>query len=170
MNLLDAPVTVDLLTLADQWMTVVGDAEIPAGKYSQLRFVVTGAYLKVAGETGDKIYATSADYAGLPAGAVVGGSLQTPSFSHSGLKVKFPGGVTVEGETSLLVDFDVAQSFGHQAGQGDKWVMHPVLKGERRRAGRGRPRPAISRLDREEARPGRCPGEFFLVDRRVSRF
>jgi len=128
-NLLDAPVTVDLLTLADQWMTVVGDAEVPAGKYSQLRFVVSGAYLKVAGESGDKIYATSADYAGLPAGAVVDGSLQTPSFSHSGLKVKFPGGVTVEEETSLLVDFDVAESFGHPAGQGDKWVMHPVLKG-----------------------------------------
>jgi hypothetical protein len=128
-NLLTAPVTVDLLTLADQWMTLVGDVEIPAGKYGQLRFVISGAYLKVAGETGDKIYATSADYAGLPAGAVVGGSLQAPSFSHSGLKVKFPGGVTVEGETSLLVDFDVAQSFGHQAGQGDKWVMHPVLKG-----------------------------------------
>jgi aerobic-type carbon monoxide dehydrogenase small subunit (CoxS/CutS family) len=37
--------------------------------------------------------------------------------------------VTVEGETALLVDFDVAESFGKQAGQGDKWVMHPVLKG-----------------------------------------
>ena len=91
-NLLDAPVTVDLLTLADQWMTLVGDAEVPAVKYGQLRFVVSGAYLKVAGETGDKIYATSTDYAGLPAGAEVSGSLQTPSFSNSGLKVSFPGG------------------------------------------------------------------------------
>jgi hypothetical protein len=128
-NLLAAPVTVDLLTLADEWMTLVGDAEIPAGKYGQLRFVVSGAYLKVAEEGGDRIYATSPDYAGLPAGAEVSGSLQTPGFAQSGLKVSFPGGVTVEGETALLVDFDVAESFGHQAGQGDKWVMHPVLKG-----------------------------------------
>ena len=128
-NLLSAPVTIDLLTLADEWMTLVGDAEIPAGKYGQLRFVVSGAYLKVAEDGGDRIYATSSDYAGLPAGAEVSGALQTPGFSTSGLKVQFPGGVTVEGETSLLVDFDVAESFGHQAGQGDRWVMHPVLKG-----------------------------------------
>ena len=128
-NLLSAPVTVDLLTLADEWMTLVGDAEIPAGTYGQLRFVVSGAYLKVAEEGGDRIYATSTDYAGLPDGAEVSGSLQAPSFANSGLKVSFPGGVTVEGETALLVDFDVADSFGKQAGQGDKWVMHPVLKG-----------------------------------------
>jgi hypothetical protein len=128
-NLLAAPVTVDLLTLADEWMTLVGDAEIAAGKYGQLRFVVSGAYLKVAEEGGDRIYATSTDYAGLPDGAEVSGSLQTPGFASSGLKVSFPGGVTVEGETALLVDFDVAESFGKQAGQGDKWVMHPVLKG-----------------------------------------
>jgi len=128
-NLLSAPVTVDLLTLADEWMTLVGDADIPAGTYGQLRFVVTGAYLKVAEEGGDRIYATSTDYAGLPDGAEVSGALQAPSFANSGLKVSFPGGVTVEGETALLVDFDVAESFGKQAGQGDKWVMHPVLKG-----------------------------------------
>ena len=128
-NLLSAPVTVDLLTLANEWMTLVGDAEIPAGKYGQLRFVVSGAYLKVEEEGGSRIYATSTDYAGLPAGAEVSGSLQAPGFAHSGLKVSFPGGVTVEGETGLLVDFDVAESFGKQAGQGDRWVMHPVLKG-----------------------------------------
>jgi hypothetical protein len=126
-NLLAAPVTVDLLTLADEWMPLVEGVEVPAGSYGQLRFVVTGAYLRVAGETGDRIYATSADYAGLPEGAAVEGSLQTPGFSQSGLKVSFPGGLTVDGETALLVDFDVAESFGHQTGQG--WVMHPVLKG-----------------------------------------
>src|SRR5262245_28261033 len=98
-NLLSAPVTVDLLTLADNWMTLVGDAEIPAGHYGQLRFVVSGAYLRVEEDGGERIYATSPDYDGLPDGAEVGGTLQTPSFGHSGLKVSFPGGVTVEGET-----------------------------------------------------------------------
>ena len=127
-NLLAAPVTVDLLTLADEWMTLVEGVEIPAGQYGQVRFVISGAYLRVEEESGDKIYATSADYDGLPDGAEVGGSLQAPSFSTSGFKVSFQGGLTVEGETGLLVDFDVAESFGHQTGP-DKWIMHPVLKG-----------------------------------------
>lgn len=128
LNLLDAPVTVDLLTLADEWMTLVGDAEIPAGHYGQLRFVVSGAYLRVEEEGGDRIFATSADYAGLPEGAEVGGNLLAPSFLNSGLKVSFQGGLTVEGETALLVDFDVAESFGKQAGS-NLWVMHPLLRG-----------------------------------------
>ena len=29
----------------------------------------------------------------------------------------------------VLVDFDVSQSFGHQAGNSGRWVMHPVIKG-----------------------------------------
>ena len=128
LNLLSAPVTVDLLTLADEWMTLVGDAEIPAGHYGQLRFVVSGAYLRVEEAEGDRIYATSSDYEGLPEGAEVGGNLQTPSFLNSGLKVSFQGGLTVEGETAILVDFDVSESFGKQAGN-NLWVMHPVLKG-----------------------------------------
>ena len=129
LNLLAEPVTVDLLTLADEWMTLIEGVDIPAGKYGQLRFVVSGAYLRVEEAEGNRIYATSSDYEGLPDGAEVGGDLQAPSFASSGLKVKFPGGVTVEDETALLVDFDVAESFGKQAGQGGKWVMHPVLKG-----------------------------------------
>ena len=128
-NLLAEPVTVDLLTLADEWMTLIEGAEIPAGTYGQLRFVVSGAYLRVEEEEGDRIYATSSDYEGLPDGAEVGGDLIAPSFLNSGLKVSFAGGLLVEGETALLVDFDVAESFGKQAGQGDRWVMHPVLKG-----------------------------------------
>lgn len=127
--LLDEPVTVDLLTLADEWMTLIEGAEIPAGTYGQLRFIVSGAYLRVEEESGNRIYATSSDYAGLPEDAEVGGDLIAPSFAQSGLKVNFPGGVTVDGETTLLVDFDVAESFGKQAGQSGKWVMHPVLKG-----------------------------------------
>ena len=129
LNLLAEPVTVDLLTLVDEWMTLIEGAEIPAGTYGQLRFVVSGAYLRVEEAEGERIYATSSDYAGLPDDAEVGGDLIAPSFAHSGLKVSFPGGVTVEGETALLVDFDVAESFGRQAGQSGKWVMHPMLKG-----------------------------------------
>lgn len=128
-NLLEAPVTVDLLTLADEWMTLVDGAEVPDGQYGQLRFVISGAYLRVEEAEGDRIFATSADYDGLPEGAEVAGSLQTPSFGQSGLKVNFAGGLALDEETILLVDFDVAESFGKEAGQSGKWVMHPVLKG-----------------------------------------
>jgi hypothetical protein len=128
-NLLAEPVTVDLLTLVDEWMPLIEDVEIPNGQYGQLRFVVSGAYLRVEEDGGNRIFATSADYDGLPDGADVGGTLQAPSFSQSGLKVSFPGGLTIDDETTLLVDFDVADSFGKQVGNGNRWIMHPVLKG-----------------------------------------
>ena len=56
------------------------------------------------------------------------GELQMPSFSSSGLKVSFTGGLAIDDETILLIDFDVAESFGQETGSG-KWVLHPVLTG-----------------------------------------
>jgi hypothetical protein len=52
-----------------------------------------------------------------------------PSLGQSGLKVRMPDGKLDigEGETIVLIDFDVQQSFGHQAGKSGKWVMHPVV-------------------------------------------
>ena len=105
-------------------------ATVPAGTYSQLRFVITDAYIEV--ENGDgttNIYASSPSYAGLPSGARVAGELQMPSLAQSGLKVDLPGGsIRIEGDQRiLLVDFDVAQSFGHAAGGSGRWVMHPVV-------------------------------------------
>lgn len=125
----DTPVTTDLLTLATDVATLVDGAAVPAGTYSQLRFVITGAYLDVGGT----LYASSPTYEGLPQGAVVGGQLQTPSYGQSGLKVILPDGGLVVGDAgeTLVVDFDVAQSFGHGTGQADKWVMHPVVKATR---------------------------------------
>ena len=128
--LMDTPVTTDLLTLANTTAELVSDAVIPAGSYSELRFVITGGYIEVEKEDGStSIHASSPDYAGLPEGATVDGSLQMPSFAQSGLKVKIPdGGLDIAGERKIvLVDFDVSRSFGHQAGNAGKWVMHPVL-------------------------------------------
>ena len=124
-------VTTDLLTLADSTAELVRDAVVPGGSYNQLRFVITGGYIEVENADGTtSIYASSPDYAGLPAGAQVRGELQMPSYSSSGVKVKLPGDGTfrVDGDQRvLLVDFDVAQSFGHATG-GDRWVMRPVLE------------------------------------------
>jgi hypothetical protein len=129
--LLNVPVTTDLLTLAQSTAQLVDEAIVPAGTYAQLRFVITGGYIEV--ENGDgttSIYASSPTYAGLPAGAHVAGTLQMPSFAESGLKVNLPGGSTTldSDEKVYLVDFNVAQSFGHDAGGSGDWVMHPVVK------------------------------------------
>ncbi len=126
----NSKVTTDLLTLANDTATLVNNAVVPSGTYSQLRFVISGAYIEVAQSGGGSIiYASSPTYEGLPAGAQVGGALQMPSLGESGLKVDLPaGGVTVGTDSKvLLVDFDVSQSFGHQAGTSGTWVMHPVM-------------------------------------------
>jgi hypothetical protein len=125
-NLLSQPVTTDLLTLVDDVATLV-DMDVPSGTYPQLRFVIDGAYLRVEdADGGDLVYATP-DYSEAP--PEVDGTLMCPSCSQSGLKVTMPGGIVLDGTAqTLVVDFSVADSFGHEAGQSGKWVMHPSLK------------------------------------------
>ncbi|UCF20400.1 MAG: DUF4382 domain-containing protein [Gemmatimonadota bacterium] len=138
---------INLLDLAGTWMELVGDAEVPAGVYSQLRFIVGGSVL-VLGEfdaednlTIEKIYASSeqdledlneeiGDGLVPPPGTELG-DLHCPSCSQTGFKVRFPGGVVVlePGENVLMVDFDVSETFGHQAGNSGRWIMHPTLLG-----------------------------------------
>lgn len=119
-------VTTDLLTLSNDTATLVEDAVVPPGHYTQLRFVITGGYIDVGG----KIYASSPTYAGLPPEASVAGKLQMPSYAQSGLKIDLPaGGLDLGTEQKIVVvDFDVSRSFGHQAGKSGMWVMHPVCK------------------------------------------
>ena len=124
-------VTTNLLSLSNDVLQLVDDKPIPAGSYSQLRFVVTGGYIEVekAGG-GTTLYATSPDYAGLPAGAHVDGELKCPSCAQSGFKVLLDRGEQIDltGDRTLLVDFDVSQSFGKPAGNSGKWILRPVLK------------------------------------------
>jgi hypothetical protein len=117
---------VDLLTLSGgRTAELVNGAVVPAGRYSEMRMVVCEAY--VVADNGD-VYATRD--AVLPAGVTADGQLQVPSGCSSGFKIKFKGGEPVELEsesTIMTVDFDVSQSFGHQAGNSGRWIMHPVL-------------------------------------------
>lgn len=127
-TLTDTPTTVSLLELQNATLDLVKDAEVPAGSYSQLRLVVTGGYVELQDGS---IFASSPDYEGLPAGATVTGELRLPSLGQSGIKVTLPGSaLEVTGSQKIvLLDFDVAQSFGHEAGNSGAWVMHPVIKG-----------------------------------------
>jgi Domain of unknown function (DUF4382) len=122
------PVTTDLLTLSSDVSKIVDGAEVPAGTYHELRFVVDGGYIQVADGSGDvRTYATDG-YQGAP--QPVDGTLKCPSCAQSGIKVVLPdSGLTLanDQQVTLLVDFDVSQTFGHQAGNSGMWVMHPTL-------------------------------------------
>ena len=126
--LTQTPKTVDLLTLAASATSLVQGVEVPSGTYTQLRFKITGACLAVDdGNGGSTVYATTG-YDGTPCGAAATGALQAPSFAESGLKVTMAADALVltAPEKIVLVDFDVSQSFGHEA---SGWVMHPVITG-----------------------------------------
>jgi hypothetical protein len=125
-TLLDHPVTVDLIQLQNAVSTLVRGLDVPAGSYSQLRLVISGGYI----QSGNEIFASSPDYEGLPPGVHATGTLVMPSLGQSGLKIDLPGGKLDVGadETIVMIDFNAAESFGHEAGHSGRWVMHPVIK------------------------------------------
>jgi len=126
--LTQTPTTVDLLTLAATTATLVQDVEVPSGHYEQLRFKITGACLAVDNGSGESdVYATDG-FDATHCGGAATGPLEAPSFAQSGLKVTLTGNaLDLTGpEKVVLVDFDVSQSFGHEA---SGWVMHPVVTG-----------------------------------------
>ncbi|HEX8271403.1 MAG TPA: DUF4382 domain-containing protein [Longimicrobiaceae bacterium] len=119
---------INLLSLAGGKFTdLVSGVTVQPGTYSQLRVVVDGAYVVTSD---NKVYATSG--ATLPAGVTSTGELKCPGCAQSGFKVVFPGGITVSDATTLLVDFDVNQSFGHEAGNSGKYILKPVLIGTKK--------------------------------------
>jgi hypothetical protein len=89
----------DLLTLQNGVTATLGTATVPTGSYSQIRLLVDSARVTLkAGNT----FADGTNTA----------KLTVPSGSQTGLKVTFSPPVTVtEGQTVLVVDFDISQSF-----------------------------------------------------------
>jgi len=124
------PVTTNLLDLQNEVLALVEDIAVPAGTYSQLRLRISGGFVEVEQEDGStRIYASSPDYAAAQ-GVTAYGTLQMPSFEQAGLRVNLPGGSVRldDDEYVLLLDFNVAESFGQQAGGSGQWVMHPVIR------------------------------------------
>jgi len=112
----------DLLDLRNSFISLVDDDEVPVGNYNQIRLRIPEGCIETV--DGD-VYATEGfDACGTPTGR-----LQMPSFGTSGLKINLPpeAEVRTEGHTIVLLDFDVAESFGHDAGNSNMWVMHPVI-------------------------------------------
>ena len=128
-DLLDEPTElIELTALVGITQPLLQDEEVEPGPYGQLRFVIGGAVLEAADGT---VYAK--DGAQHPDGLEATGQLQCPSCSQTGIKVVLQGDdlVMEEGMNDVLLDFDVTQSFGRQAGQSGMWVMRPVIHGVR---------------------------------------
>lgn len=127
--LLDEPTgLVELTSLAGTATPLVQDEEVESGSYGQLRFVIGGAVLETT--DGDVF---SKDETEHPDGMEATGQLHCPSCSESGIKVLLRGEdlVLEEGANEFLLDFDVTQTFGREAGQSGMWVMRPVIHGVR---------------------------------------
>ncbi len=107
----------DLLTLQNGVTAEMANVSIPTGSYSQVRLIVDSARVVLkAGHTFSDGSTTA--------------SLRVPSGSESGLKVNFSGPVSVTtGQTVLLVDFDLSQSFVFQgpSSHPNSVLLKPVL-------------------------------------------
>lgn len=115
---------INVTALQESAAALIEDQSLPAGHYGEVRFVLDGAVL----QAGDQVYAFGG--AQHPGGLATTGELKCPSCVQSGLKVKLSDGLEiVDGDNGLLLDLDVAQSFGHEAGNSGMWVMHPVIHG-----------------------------------------
>lgn len=123
-SLLEAPTELlNITALRDSAALLVADVEVDSLEYRQIRFIIGDAVLETS--AGEVYVLGDAEH---PGGVAATGTLVCPSCDQSGIKVKLDGALRMEeGENGLLLDFDVSQSFGHQAGQSGKWIMHPVI-------------------------------------------
>lgn len=98
----------NLLELTNGRDTMLTDAQIPAGRISQIRLVL-GTNNYAITKTGERI------------------ELTTPSAQQSGLKVQVQQTVTGGMLYRLMLDFDAAKSIV-QAGNSGKYILKPVLR------------------------------------------
>jgi hypothetical protein len=115
---LAAPQRVDLLTLTNGTLLPLGQTQLPAGKYTQMRLVLG-----------------STPPAGSPAGTLAnsikptGGTetaLTTPSGLQSGLKMNIDIDVAADKVADFAIDFDACKSFV-KAGNSGQYLLKPVL-------------------------------------------
>lgn len=98
----------NLLDLTNGKDTILADAEIPAGRISQIRLLL-GDNNYIITKTGQKI------------------NLTTPSAQQSGLKVQIQQDVTGGILYRLVLDFDAAKSIV-KAGNSGQYLLKPVLR------------------------------------------
>ncbi len=120
----------DLTELTNDFVTLVDDFVLEQGTYSQLRLVISEACIGVdTGEGPDDVF-VSAGASDVECEGTEVGELQMPSFAETGIKVIFQGAIEVGSDQMIvLIDFDVFESFGKEAGGSGQWVMDPTIHG-----------------------------------------
>ena len=127
--LMDTPFTTDLLTLSNDVATLVQDYPV-SGSFNELRLIIPAGCVGQK-NADDETEVWETEGFGMCEGPVVG-ELRQPSSASSGFKVKFKGGgVDIDGERKiLLLDVDVAQTFGPPAGASGARIMDPIVWAE----------------------------------------
>lgn len=126
----DEPWEGDLTELTNSFEMIVDAFALPQGTYSQLRVIVSEACIGVdTGEGPDDADVYVSDGASVECVGTEVGELHMPSLSQTGIKVIFQGPIEVSGEQAILLDFDVSESFGKEAGGSGRWVMDPTIHG-----------------------------------------
>jgi hypothetical protein len=118
---MDQPKRLDLLSLTNGVLAELGQKSLPAGKYQQLRLVLS--------ENG-----TAAPFANsvVPTGGKDEVALATPSADQSGLKVNTNMDVIANQTADFVIDFDACKSIvtagnGNGNGNAGKYLLKPVL-------------------------------------------
>jgi hypothetical protein len=111
---LATPKRLDLLDLTNGVLEELGQTELPAGTYNQVRLVL------VENSASDPLA-----NAVQPTGAALV-PLRTPSGQQSGLKLKSTFEVAADGLADLVLDFDACRSVV-KAGNGGNYNLKPVL-------------------------------------------
>lgn len=115
---LTEPKTINLLALTEGKTELLGDFQIGAGEYSDVRF-----YLDAAENGGDA--ANAGTYIAFADGTTE--PLYVPSGTQSGYKANGEFTVPINGTVNLTADFDLRKSVV-KAGNSDKWILKPVIR------------------------------------------
>ena len=115
----EGPITYDLLALTRGEFEMLGNFELNAGHYSQLRFILD------ASEYGQGAPITSGAYIQFDDNTTA--PLYVPSGSQSGFKAVGAFSIPVNGETYVTADFDVRKSIV-KTGNNDRYILKPVIR------------------------------------------
>jgi len=112
---IDAPRRIDLLELTNGVLEELGQAVLPAGKYTQMRLVLA-----------DNSESTPLANSVVLSGTKAEEPLKTPSGQQSGIKMNVD--ITVEPDTvaDFVIDFDACKSVV-KAGASGKYLLKPVV-------------------------------------------
>jgi hypothetical protein len=115
---LATPQRVDLLTLTNGTLLPLGQTELQAGKYTQMRLVLgsTAPSSWPSGTLANSIQPTGGQEV----------ALTTPSALQSGLKMNVDIDVAADTLADFAIDFDACKSF-IKAGNSGQYILKPVL-------------------------------------------